>query len=463
MTLNECIDSSLLKWGRNPCLVEFNPHNGYSAISASELRSRIQERTEQFRCWGISQKFLVPVFIYNSIEFITILIALMNLGAIPVMVKLDYRKLELLDIFHNCRPQAVITEETHLPFLKPFLTGIDVIARSGARLRLLQGSQQRGRAIQIADDIATVNYTYRGYGYPIGALVPHGQYLHGAEMLQRGLQGNPGERMLVILPMSHIFTLVGCVVVPILFHMTAVIAQTIHPRVIFQCINECSINYLTSVPQIYSLLLRLREESAYLSSLQAFVSGGSLLTAEDYRNITEGFTVELLHGYGLTECTPVSRNIRGGAKAGTIGPVCDKIECRIKTSEGNDNGEILIKSSYMSKAYLNRDWETREVFKADWFKTGDRGCFEGDHLIFLEEIKNTRKINGNIVDLEEVKKAILQDDQISEVDIQYQNNSLTAYCGVSKKIDFPSKVRELKSSLRGLMAEYKIPKTFKKL
>jgi len=403
------------------------------------------------------------VFINNSIEYVTILIALMNLGAVPVMVKLEYRKLELLDIFHNCRPQAVITEETHLQFLKPFLTGIVVIARSGTRLRLLQGSQQRLQAIEIADDIATVNYTYRGYGYPIGALVPHRQYLHGAEVLQQGLQGKPGERMLVILPMSHIFTLVGCIVTPILFHMTTVIAQTIHPRMIFQCIRKCSIDYLTSVPQIYSLLLRLQEESAYLSSLQAFVSGGSLLTAEDYRNITEGFAVELLHGYGLTECTPVSRNIRGGAKAGTIGPVCDKIECRINASAGNNNGEILIKSSYMSKAYLNRNWETREVFEGDWFKTGDRGCFEGEHLIFLEEIKNTRKINGNIVDLKEVRKAILLDDQISEVDIQYQNNSLSAYCGISEKINFPSKVRELKNSLRGLVAEYKIPKTFNKL
>ena len=50
-----------------------------------------------------------------------------------------------------------------------------------------------------------------------------------------------------------------------------------------------------------------------------------------------------------------------------------------------------------------------------------------------------------------------------KVDIQYQNNSLFAYCGVSEKIDFPSKVRELKNSLRRLVAEYKIPKTFKKM
>lgn len=463
MTLNECIDSSLLEWDKNPCLVEFSPGNGYRSIFASELRARIQETTKQFRSWGIGPKFLVPVFINNSIDYIIIFVSLMNLGALPVMAKLEYRKLELFDIFHNCRPQAVISEETHLPFLKPYLSEILVISRSGRHLRLLQSSRRRRRAIRVADDIATVNYTYRGYGYPIGVLVPHGQYLHGAEVLQLGLLGNPGEKMLVILPMSHIFTLVGCIVVPILFHMTAVIAQTIHPRAIFKCIRECSVEYITSVPQIYSLLLRLREHFAKLNSLRAFVSGGSLLTAEDYKNISQGFAVELLHGYGLTECTPVSRNIRGRAKAGTIGPVCEEIECRINTSSGKDNGEILIKSSHMSKTYLNRDWETRQVFEKDWFRTGDRGCFDGEHLIFLEEIKNTRKINGNIVDLEEVRKAILQDDQIAEVDIQYKNNALIAFCGVSEKLDFPSKVRELKNSLRGLVAEYKIPRTFNKM
>jgi long-chain acyl-CoA synthetase len=455
---NSSIDASLQEWGDSPCFIECNPQGGCEPVSAAELRSRIHERTKQFSRWGMKKGYMVPLVLGNSMDFIDSFFALMNLGAIPVMVKLDYRKLELSEIFHNCKPQAVISEKTHLPILESFLKDILVIERSKRGLRPVQSHSGQLRPTRISDDIATVNYTYRGYGYPLGALVPHDQYLHGAETLQMGLQGNPGEKMLVTLPMSHIFTLVGCIAVPILHKITAVITQTIHPRIIFQLIRDYHIEYLTSVPHIYRLLLRLKEESENLRSLRAFVSGGTLLTAEEYEQIVTGFGVEVLHGYGLTECTPVSRNVRGQAQGGTIGPICDKIDCRIGAPSAAGPGQILIKTPYMSKGYLNRERETREAFDGEWFKTGDRGFFEGDHLIFVEEMKKTRKINGNMVDLEELRKAILLDDQVAQVDIHYENNALFARCRTKKKADAQSKARELTIHLKELLGGYKIPR-----
>ena len=458
MTLNGSIDASLQQWGDRPCFIDCDSRGGCKSISATQFRSRIHERTNQFARWGIRKGYLVPLFLGNSIDFIDSFFALMNLGAIPVMVKLEYRKLELVEIFANCKPQAVISEKNHLPFLESFLAGVLVIERSSLGLRLVQSQDKPQRPSELPEDIATVNYTYRGYGYPLGALVPHNQYVHGAQTLQTGLQGKPGEKMLVTIPMSHIFTLVGCIAVPVLNRITAVITQTIHPRIVFQLIREHNIEYLTSVPHIYRLLLRLKEESADLGCLRAFVSGGTVLTAEEHAEISAGFGVEVLHGYGLTECTPVSRNIRGQARGGTIGPICDGIDCRIADPSGAGLGEILIKTPYMAKGYLDRDRETREAFDGKWFKTGDRGCFQDGHLVFAEEMKNTRKINGNMIDLEEVRKAILLDDQIARVDIHYANNSLFARCGVDRKVEPASKARELTVNLRELLAAYKIPR-----
>ncbi|UCF99258.1 MAG: acyl--CoA ligase [Spirochaetaceae bacterium] len=458
LTLNGRIDTSLLEWKNNPCFIECSPHGKGVPVTALELRLRIQERTEQFARWGIQKGFLVPIFLYNSVEFITSLLALMKLQAIPVMVKLEFRKLALAEIFKNCKPQAVITETNHLPFIRSYLKDVVVIERSSAGLRLVQSQISSRESHEVSEDIATVNYTYRGYGYPIGAEVPHRQYLHGAKTLQKGLQANPGEKMLITLPMSHIFTLVGCIAVPILYNVTGVIAQTFHPRIIFQIIRDYSIEYLTSVPHYYLLLLRLKEKAQKLRSLRAFVCGGSLLTVEDYHKISQGFEVEVLHGYGLTECTPVSRNIRGEPKGGTIGPICDQIECRIDDSTGIGSGEILLNTPYMTKTYLDRERETREAFDGDWFKTGDRGYFDGNHLVFSEELKETRKINGNMVDLNEIRKAILLDGQIVEVDIHYKNNALFARCRASRKAITPGKTKELATSLKELLAPYKIPK-----
>lgn len=458
MTLNGSIDVSLQEWPDGPCMIECDSRGRCVPLSASELRMRIRERTRQFARWGIQAGDMVPLFLGNSIDFIDSLFALMNLGAIPVMVKLEYRKLELGEIFANCCPRAVITEKTHLPVIESFLADVMVIERSSRGLRLVQSPSSARRTTEVPDDTATVNYTYRGHGYPLGVLVHHEQYLHGAETLQAGLQGDPGEKMLVTIPMSHIFTLVGCIAVPILHGITAVITQTIHPRIVFQLIRDYQIAYLTSVPHIYRLLLRLKEETANLGSLRAFVSGGTLMTAEEHQQISAGFGVEVLHGYGLTECTPVSRNMRGEARGGTIGPICDGIECRIGDPSQGGIGEILVATPYMAKGYLNRKRETQEAFEGKWFKTGDLGCFQGNHLVFAEEMKNTRKINGNMVDLEEVRKAILLDDQIARVDIHYEENALFAHCRVSRKVEPAGKARELTIYLRELVAAYKIPR-----
>jgi long-chain acyl-CoA synthetase len=262
-------------------------------------------------------------------------------------------------------------------------------------------------------------------------MVPHGQYIHGARVLQAGLQAKPEERMLIILPMSHIFTLIGCIFVPILHNVTSVIANTLHPRKIFKFIKELKINHITAVPEIYLLLEKFKDTAGQLPSLKVFVCGGSLLTHEDYDRIKRAFNIDLLHGYGLTEFTPVSRNKRGEARAGTVGPLCENVECKIIPEEKNGAGEILIKTRHMFRGYYKNPKATKEAFEGDWFKTGDIGKIKDGHLIFIREKKRTRNVNGNMVDLKEL-------DRITQM--------------IDKKDQ-----SDLRTSLKNEVATYKIP------
>jgi long-chain acyl-CoA synthetase len=107
----------------------------------------------------------------------------------------------------------------------------------------------------IDGNIASINYTYRGYGYPLGAMVPHAQYLMGAEVLVKGLKPVPGENLLVILPFYYIFPLIGCLFVPLLYKMTSVLSQTVNPLKLFEYIREYKINMITAIPEIYELFL----------------------------------------------------------------------------------------------------------------------------------------------------------------------------------------------------------------
>jgi long-chain acyl-CoA synthetase len=453
------VSEALRRWDGTNAILHVGKGSTTAAYKASEILGKIADMKEQLQRWGIREKFLVPIFLNNSTDFVVAFFALLHLGAIPVMAKMDYRQLELDEIFNNSNPQAVITEKDHLGFLGRYLKNTIVISRSENRFSLAQPAEGARPRSDIPDATASINYTYRGYGYPLGAMVSHEQYLHGARVLQDGLQGQAGERMLVVLPMSHIFTLVGCVLVPLLYRITSVIVDSLHPRFLFQCIRDMEIQFITAVPELYELLWRIHDPSLHFSSLRVFVCGGSVLTAQSYLKIKDAFEVDLCHGYGLTEFTPVSRNCRGNAaRPGTVGPLCDKVQCQIREPEPDGAGEILARTPYEIGNYYHRLQESCESHADGWFKTGDIGRMEDGHLVFKRELKRTRKVNGNIVDLAEVERAILLDTDISDARAELENGFLTARLALSRKVDFDEKAQNLKSSLREILAGYKIPK-----
>jgi long-chain acyl-CoA synthetase len=456
--IKDKVNSALLDWGEEPAFLQIKHAFGTTATTAIEFTRQLNETASQLHAWGIRERYLVPVFLSNSTDFITVFLSLLQIGAIPVLAKLEYRTLELDEIFSNAQPQAIIAEKEHLRFLKPYGKDTIIVTRDENGFSLAQSAAGGAPRGDIPDDIASINYTYRGHGYPLGAMVSHDQYLHGARVLQDGLQGARGEKMLIILPMAHIFTLVGCILVPLLYRMTSIIVDTMHPRLLFQYIRDLRIDYLTSVPEIYELLYRLRDPAVDLSSLKVFVSGGSILTPDSFANLKRAFSIDLLHGYGLTEFTPVSRNMRHAARSGTVGPLCDEVACRIESSSPDGAGEIQIRTPHMTGAYYRRPFESGEARRDGWFRTGDMGRMEDGHLVFVKELKNTRKINGNLVDMEEVTRAILLDKDVAAAHVGWENNTLSARLALSRKLDFEEKTKELKTSLRGILAEYKIPK-----
>ncbi len=449
------LDEAIANWGRHPVLMEVDGTGNSVPVTADDL-SRL---TENHLCLladgGIRRNDVVALFLENSANFIALVIALMRTGAIPVFAKLEYRRNELNTIFRDIDPDAVIAEKSFLPVLRPFLPGRGVIVGSSGVFTKTQEVTRHHAAPGLSDEVASVNCTYRGYGELLGSMATAEQYLLGARVLQDGLQGNVGEKMLYPLPMSHIFTLIGCILVPLFYGMTGVIARTIHPRVLFSAIERLDIQHMTAVPEIYRLLYRSLRPAHNVSSLKRCVSGGSLLRSDEYEQLKTTLNVEVLHGYGLTEFTPVSRNIHGHARAGTVGPVCTGLDVRVEA------GEILLRSAALCKGYYNRPQATRRAFREGWFHTGDRGHFDGDHLVFEEEIKQTCKVNGVMVDREEIRKTILAASSALDAEVNVDGNSITALLELPEGVDKQEEHERLKAVLPHQLAAYKIPRLLK--
>ncbi len=461
--LTERVNEALRAWSDAPVLIEVNGTGGEIPVAAPELTERIAAAASVLTSSGIRRDDVVALFLENSIEFVTILFALISIGAIPVFAKLEYRRVELNTLFLDIDPDAIVTEASHLTILQPYVEGRGVVVLRDHVLSETQGVSRHRAQPGLSEEVASINCTYRGSGELLGSMATHRQYVHGARVLQDGLYGERGERMLYPIPLNHIFTLVGCLFVPLFFGMTGIIARTVHPRVLFATIERLGVHHMTAVPEIYRLLLRSRRESHRHPTLRTFVSGGSHLARGEYEDLALAFSVEVLHGYGLTEFTPVSRNSRGEARGGTVGPVCSGVDVRIESPDGDGRGEILIKSPALCAGYYNRPDATRRAFYGGWFRTGDRGHFDETHLVFDSEIKSTRKLNGVMVDLEEVRRAVVASTDGRVADVIVRGNSLTALLQLTEFVDTESEQRRLLEALKDQIAHYKIPRRVERI
>ena len=99
--------------------------------------------------------------------------------------------------------------------------------------------------------------------------------------------------------------------------------------------------------------------------------------------------VHTLVGYGLTEASPfVTVNRPGMNKHGTVGVPIPGVEVKIDSSDGVEEGEILIKGPNVMPGYFKRTELTKEVFaKGGWFRTGDIGKLTDKHYLVITDRK----------------------------------------------------------------------------
>lgn len=94
--------------------------------------------------------------------------------------------------------------------------------------------------------------------------------------------------------------------------------------------------------------------------------------------------IPLLQGYGLTETTSaVTVNLLNQIKIGTVGPPLIGAKWRLA-----EDGEVELSGVGIFKLYLNKPEETAEAFTEDgWFRTGDIAVVDEDNFYTIVERK----------------------------------------------------------------------------
>ena len=157
--------------------------------------------------------------------------------------------------------------------------------------------------------------------------------------------------------------------------------------------------------------------SALGGNLKCIVCGGAPLSKELIHDF-HSFGIEILEGYGITECSPlVSVNRLGKARPGSVGTPVEGCTVKIDKQESEKTGEILVKGDNVMMGYLNNPEATAEVFTEDgWFKTGDIGYLDKDGYIYITGRKKNVIIlsNGKNIFPEELEEHLYKNEIIGE-------------------------------------------------
>lgn len=157
-------------------------------------------------------------------------------------------------------------------------------------------------------------------------------------------------------------------------------------------------------------------------NLRIIFTGGAYLDPFYIEKFAE-FGVDVLEGYGMSECSPViSSNTPEDNRAGSIGRPLSNVEIAF------EDGEILVKGSSVMKGYYKMPEETAETLKDGWLHTGDKGYLDEDGFLFINgRVKNLIILsNGENISPEEIENKLALDALVGEVIVTGENNGLTA-------------------------------------
>ncbi len=491
MNLSSLLKRTADRYPKNIAIVEDK-----EKIAYERLQQKIEVLSDAFRSIGIRKNSKVAILLPNCKEFIYSFFALLKINAIAVPIKPQITCWELGELFKNCTPKVLILAPALLNRIlrdKPSLlrNRIIIVKEGTVEAAILdkndglsesvlyainelyemgKNDSRRRRKIATTNSrqIASINYTYRGYGYPLGAMLTHANYIYGAFNYMRHRKSSSDETILLALPSAHILPLVGCIIVSLLAGAKIVILENRSTRYIFRTISRDQVNILVLVPTLFSALVRYYNKSLHdISSLKYGITGGSYMSPKLNRLIKETMHFDVIQGYGLTECMPVTCNYLENNRPETLGLPLHKVQIKIVDEKGKECGpgqigEILIKTPQLMAGYYNNPRDTMRVIKDGWLLSGDYGMMDEEGYLHFEGLKKEMvNVGGNAVDLLELRNRILSVEGFKAVTFNIQDDDLWGQkieaTAIARKDTPGLTANQLKRILRKYLSLYKIP------
>ncbi|MGE0651686.1 MAG: AMP-binding protein, partial [Alphaproteobacteria bacterium] len=447
---------------------------GAETLPAGDLNAISAQIAGSLSAAGIAVGDPVALLGPNSAGWIGCWLAVARIGAVAVALDDLSSPEEAAVAIADADCRHVLASEAHIAALKgdPRLDGVTMTAIAEAFASATVDSPQKKGvppALTAADAAAVMVYTSGTTGAPKSFVLTRANIAANvAALADEGIL-RPHDKVLLPLPLHHVYPLVVGLLTPLAAGAAVVLPQAATGPEIVRALAATGATLMIGVPRLYSALVdgldaRMRAGGrlmAAVSTMLLAVSGwlrrhfginaGRVLFAPLHRRLGGALRImvsggarlepaivarldalgfETLTGYGLAETASLFTGNRPGRKRiGSEGLPLAGGRIRIGPSDANGAGEIELKGPSVFSGYRNASAAGDSVFSEDgWFRTGDLGRLDADGYLYVTgRVKEMIVLGGGKnVYPEELEKRYGVDPAIAEIAVLEHGGKLVA-------------------------------------
>jgi benzoate-CoA ligase family protein len=405
-------------------------------VTYAGLHRRVCAVAAGLRSLGLQPEQRVLMLMADSPEFVTVYLAAMRMGAIPVPVSTMLRPDGVTELLADSRARLLA--------VSPEFAATAAAAAAGApELRgILAAGPVPGAPVPVhllaeaeasapdetvyattADSPAFWLYTSGTTGTPKAAMHRHGSVKVVCETYGRQVLGiRRDDRCLSAAKAFFAYGLGNTVLFPMSVGASAICEPApSRPDSLTALAGKFAATLFFAGPTFFANMLGAGLPPDALAWVRLAASAGEALPAALQQRWTGHFGVDILDGIGMTEMLHIFLSNRPGQiKPGTTGVAVPGYELRIVDSDGHDvapgtPGTLLVRGESAATGYWCRYAASRQVFQGEWLRTGDTYVQDTDgYYACLGRTGDMLKASGMWVSPAEVEQRLLAHEAVAQ-------------------------------------------------
>lgn len=327
--------------------------------------------------------------------------------------------------------------------------------------------------------LSLINYTSGSTGSPKGVMLNGRSISNNIEVGMKMLPVDPGQRLVSMLPLAHMFGQVCELLYPLcsgthIYFLTKsptpsillkalkdvqpylvvtvpLVIEKIYKKNLDPMLSKWAIRTFWHMPGIGDIIksrVKSGLRNAFGGKLRYFICGGAAMNPIVEKCLMD-IHFPLSIGYGMTECGPlIGGNPPKYFKARTGGVPVMNMDVKIDEPNEAGIGEILVKGENVMLGYYKNPDATNAVFTPDgWMRTGDLGRLDKKKNIYIKGRSKTMILgaSGQNIYPEEIEDKLNNQEAVGESLVIEREGKLVA-------LVFPDETLTKRMSLEEIQA-----------